>query len=270
MPALAEDAARQPLTRADCEKAGLTWNDNANVCGSRSLKAEGQTVSAIAPSVASQPLTRAACDQAGLHWDDGANVCGETSVGDANADAMTEPPAAPTIVVKIDKAAQEMTVSVDGEKRYHWPVSTGRSGYHTPSGTFTPTRMHKMWYSREWDDAPMPHAIFFTRNGHAIHGTDQVRYLGKPASHGCVRVDPQNASKLYRLVATNGLENTQVVLAGLTPYTERATPRRATSRNSAVRSSGSNSRYYRVAPRTDSAAPRKKRGGLFKRLFRNR
>ena len=77
--------------------------------------------------------------------------------------------------------------------------------------------MNEIWYSKQWDNAPMPHAVFFTKEGHAIHGTNEVKRLGRPASHGCVRLSPQNAATLYALVKENGLENTQVMLVGLTP-----------------------------------------------------
>jgi len=75
--------------------------------------------------------------------------------------------------------------------------------------------MNEIWYSKEWDNSPMPHSIFFMKDGHAIHGSYEVKNLGKPVSHGCVRIAPENATVLYALVKTNGLENTQVVLAGL-------------------------------------------------------
>jgi hypothetical protein len=74
--------------------------------------------------------------------------------------------------------------------------------------------MNEVWYSKEYDNAPMPHAIFFMKDGHAIHGTFEVTTLGKPVSHGCVRISPQNAAILYELVQENGLENTKVVLTG--------------------------------------------------------
>ena len=77
--------------------------------------------------------------------------------------------------------------------------------------------MNEIWYSKEWDNSPMPHSIFFMKDGHAIHGSYEVKNLGKPVSHGCVRIAPENATVLYALVKTNGLENTQVVLAGVTP-----------------------------------------------------
>jgi lipoprotein-anchoring transpeptidase ErfK/SrfK len=122
-----------------------------------------------------------------------------------------------TILITINKAKQKMTVSLDGIQKYEWPVSTGRAGYSTPSGTYTATSMNEIWYSKEWDNSPMPHSIFFMKDGHAIHGSYEVKNLGKAVSHGCVRISPQNATILYALVKANGLGNTQVVLTGTTP-----------------------------------------------------
>ncbi len=121
------------------------------------------------------------------------------------------------IVINIDKTKQEMTVFLDGIQKYDWPVSTGRAGYSTPSGTYTATSMNEIWYSKQWDNSPMPHSIFFIKDGHAIHGSYEVKTLGKPVSHGCVRISPENATTLYALVKENGLGNTQVVLTGVTP-----------------------------------------------------
>lgn len=134
-----------------------------------------------------------------------------------NADEQVVEPSAPIVVANIDKGKQEMTVFVDGVQKYTWPVSTGIGGYSTPSGEFTASSMNKIWYSRQWDNAPMPHSVFFTKKGHAIHATNEVKKLGKPASHGCVRLSPKNAETFFNLVKDNGLENTQVVLAGVTP-----------------------------------------------------
>ena len=120
------------------------------------------------------------------------------------------------ILININKAKQKMTVFVDGIEKYQWPVSTGRTGYSTPSGTYTATSMNEIWYSKEWDNSPMPHSIFFIKDGHAIHGSYEVKNLGKPVSHGCVRISPENATTLYALVKQNGLANTQVVLTGVT------------------------------------------------------
>jgi lipoprotein-anchoring transpeptidase ErfK/SrfK len=101
------------------------------------------------------------------------------------------------VSITVDKDNQQMTVSVDGVTRYHWPVSTGNPSHETPNGSFRTFRMEEDHYSKEFDDAPMPHSIFFTKQGHAIHGTDSVGRLGTPASHGCVRLSRANASTLY-------------------------------------------------------------------------
>ncbi len=118
------------------------------------------------------------------------------------------------IVVTVDKSAQRMTVKRDGEPLYSWPVSTGRSGYATPSGSYTAFRMEADHYSKEWDDAPMPYSIFFTKIGHAIHGSYATNKLGMPASHGCVRLSPTNAATLFALVEREGVTNTKVILIG--------------------------------------------------------
>ena len=121
------------------------------------------------------------------------------------------------VLVSIDKTNQKMTVVLNGVEAYEWPASTGRAGYSTPSGTFTATSMNEVWYSKQWDNAPMPHSIFFIKDGHAIHGSFDVKNLGKPVSHGCVRISPRNAATLYALVKENGLGNTQVVVTGVSP-----------------------------------------------------
>jgi L,D-transpeptidase catalytic domain len=118
------------------------------------------------------------------------------------------------VQVTIDKNTQQMTVAVDGVQRYTWPVSSGIPAHETPNGTFRAFRMEADHFSKEWDDAPMPHSIFFTKVGHAIHGTDSVKRLGMPASHGCVRLSRENAATLYALVEEQGVLNTTVTLTG--------------------------------------------------------
>jgi hypothetical protein len=135
--------------------------------------------------------------------------------------ALTAWPASAKILIEVDKAAQRMTVSQDGSTLYTWPVSTGTQRYDTPDGSFTPFRMEKEHYSREWDDAPMPHSIFFTKRGHAIHGTSHAS-IGRPASHGCVRLSLANARVLFDLVKREGMANTSVVLSGTLPASVEA------------------------------------------------
>jgi lipoprotein-anchoring transpeptidase ErfK/SrfK len=124
------------------------------------------------------------------------------------------PPPPPRLIITINKVSQKMTVELDGDTLYKWPVSTGAPGYETPSGTYRPFRLEKEHYSKEWDDAPMPYSIFFTGRGHAVHGSYHVKSLGRRASHGCVRLHPDNAAKLFSLVSKTGMSNTRVIVRG--------------------------------------------------------
>jgi hypothetical protein len=132
----------------------------------------------------------------------------------ASLAAFTAAPALADIQITVDKAAQTLTVARDGEVLHRWPVSTGRVGRFTPSGSYQAFRMEKDHYSREFDDAPMPHSIFFTKRGHAIHGSFETRKLGRPASGGCVRLAPENAKVLFDLVKAEGVLKTKVTVAG--------------------------------------------------------
>lgn len=122
---------------------------------------------------------------------------------------FTTPNACGSVLARIDLSDQRMEVLVDGQLRHQWPVSTGRGSYRTPTGTWQPTRMHTMWYSQRYDNAPMPHAIFFY-GGYAVHGTTEISRLGTPASHGCVRLHPDNARTLFYLVREQGPANTRI------------------------------------------------------------
>ena len=128
--------------------------------------------------------------------------------------AFVGSPALADIQITVDKAAQTLTVARDGEVLHKWPVSTGRVGRFTPAGSYQAFRMEKDHYSREFDDAPMPHSIFFTKRGHAIHGSFETRKLGRPASGGCVRLAPENAKVLFDLVQKEGVLKTKVTVAG--------------------------------------------------------
>nr|WP_319513125.1 L,D-transpeptidase [uncultured Cohaesibacter sp.] len=115
------------------------------------------------------------------------------------------------IQIRVDLAKQKMFVSINGWKKYTWPISSAREGFDTPEGLYRPTRMYETYRSKEYNNAPMPYSIFFYR-GYAIHGTSAVKSLGTPASHGCIRLDPDNAKQLYELVDVNGKNNTRVFI----------------------------------------------------------
>ena len=115
------------------------------------------------------------------------------------------------VLVEIDRSSQTMAVTVDGARLYMWPVSTGRSGWGTPRGVFHPQFMAARWYSRIFNNAPMPHSIFYS-GPFAIHGTTDVGRLGGPASHGCIRLHPNEAAVLFDLVQRQGMRNTTIVI----------------------------------------------------------
>ena len=172
----------------------------------------------------------------------------------------TTPPASKVLVI-IDKPTQKMKVFVDDVELYSWKVSSGLPGYATPSGAYNASSMNEIWYSKEWDDAPMPHAIFFTKKGHAIHGTEETKKLGRPASHGCVRLAPEDARTLFALVKEKGLENTEIVLNGETPGGDSRVARTGPRKQQINRAK---TRVYAAPPR------RFGRGGWSQRRFGGR
>ena len=115
------------------------------------------------------------------------------------------------VVVRVDRAAQEMMVTVDGVPYAVWAVSTARHGYRTPAGSFRPKRLEAIWYSSKYEYSAMPHSIFFA-GGYAIHGTYAVASLGRAVSHGCVRLSPAHASLLFNLVGAEGRGHTRIVI----------------------------------------------------------
>jgi lipoprotein-anchoring transpeptidase ErfK/SrfK len=121
---------------------------------------------------------------------------------------LSTSPALAETNITVNKSTQTMTVDSD-EGQYEWPVSTARKGYYTPSGSFRPYSLQTMHYSKKYDNSPMPYSIFFT-GGFAIHGTPHVGNLGRPASHGCVRLHPSNARTLFGIVSRDN--DTRIVI----------------------------------------------------------
>jgi lipoprotein-anchoring transpeptidase ErfK/SrfK len=125
------------------------------------------------------------------------------------AEASTKKRVPPVVEIRVDISSQSMAVDVDGWPYARWKVSTARDGFYTPRGAWRPFALKKMHYSRKYDNSPMPHSIFFL-GGYAIHATYYLKQLGRPASHGCIRLHPNNAQKLYGLVQRHGLKATRI------------------------------------------------------------
>jgi lipoprotein-anchoring transpeptidase ErfK/SrfK len=118
---------------------------------------------------------------------------------------------AASLVARIDISKQTMTVTQNGFIRYQWKVSTARKGYVTPTGAWRAYLASRHHRSRKYDNAPMPYAIFFN-GGYAVHATFDLKRLGRPASHGCIRLHPDNAAVFFGLAQRAGLSNTKVII----------------------------------------------------------
>jgi lipoprotein-anchoring transpeptidase ErfK/SrfK len=124
---------------------------------------------------------------------------------------FTTSASASAVVAQVDISQQTMRVYVNGQLRHVWPVSTARRGYNTPVGIYQPTTLSRFHRSSRYNWSPMPHSIFF-RGGYAIHGSYELRSLGDPASHGCIRLHPANARELYQMVSYFGVNDTRIVI----------------------------------------------------------
>ncbi|WP_245292410.1 L,D-transpeptidase [Rhizobium sp. 9140] len=125
---------------------------------------------------------------------------------------MPSTASAATLVARISLSSQTMTVSENGIVLHQWQVSTARRGYVTPQGSWSAKWLSRNHRSRKYNDAPMPFAVFFN-GGYAVHATFDLKRLGRPASHGCVRLHPRNAAAFFTLASQAGLKNTRIVIA---------------------------------------------------------
>ncbi|MBL4759144.1 MAG: L,D-transpeptidase [Rhizobiales bacterium] len=88
-------------------------------------------------------------------------------VGFSLGDIVTSKSASAGVVAKIDLSEQRMRVYVNGRIAHTWQISSGRGRFRTPTGNYNPYRMHRMWYSQRYNNAPMPFSVFYHR-GYAI------------------------------------------------------------------------------------------------------
>jgi len=185
---------------------GLISRPLAAQDAAQELAAPPAPTTATAASPAAEPAAPAARTLAGV----GSDVVAAPPPAIELAPAPPPPPPI-TLVLNADLGAQRLTVVENGKAKYSWAISSGRRGFASPTGTFQPQWTAKIWYSRQYEYAPMPNAVFFHR-GTAFHGTSAVGLLGQPASHGCVRLAPGNAAALFKLVHKHGFAATKVVV----------------------------------------------------------
>jgi lipoprotein-anchoring transpeptidase ErfK/SrfK len=168
------------------------------------------------------------------------------ATGDTATVAKAAPakPAAPeiTLTATINLTTQRMTVAYGGKTQQTWAISSGTREHASPVGSFKPQWQAKMWYSRKYDMAPMPHAVFFS-GGVAVHATQATGRLGSPASHGCIRLSPANAAQFYALVSRHGNSHTRIIVNGRPNYNDDVASSRR-SRNTQMASA-----EHRIIPR---------------------
>ncbi len=178
-------------------------------------------------------------------------AAGTIPVATAPAAAVKTAPPKPetTLAIDIDLTRQRMTVTEYGREVGSWAISSGREGYRSPTGTYRPLWSSKMWYSKKYDNAPMPHAVFFS-GGVAMHATQATGMLGQPASHGCIRQSPANAATTYKLVAKHGNAATRIFVHGKPRHDEPRLARRdAQPANPRLAVERPNGRQVAAAPR---------------------
>ena len=152
------------------------------------------------------------------------------------------------VSVRIDLSAQRMHVTNGKGESHTWAISSGRSGFNTPRGSYRPQSLRRMHYSSKYNNSPMPYSIFF-RGGYAIHGTGAVGMLGRPASHGCVRLSTGNAAKLFAMVQREGAS---ISITGAPPHQMIA---KATTKKTAVAGKKAKPKNTAVAAKPAKAKP---------------
>ncbi len=205
------------------------------------------SLSVIAPfailALASFFVTRASAEPGALAGG------GPASPGITATEATTSKPAQRPIAISlradINLSTQRLTVSSGGKVLHIWPISSGARGYETPRGTFRPQWTARMWFSKKYDNAPMPHSVFFN-GGIATHATHAVNRLGTPASHGCIRLPASGAAIFYALVLKHGLASTRIVVHGSPRFREEVASRRELpgARERALTRRHDEQRYY--------------------------
>lgn len=257
----------RPFLLLTAAAVGCALSSAAQATGTQAVTAETPTQAIAAAPQAVPEVTKVGKSSAGdaaAENPTGAPAAAEQLPASKPAAEAPKPPAPPSLVVKIDLTRQRMEVTANGNTVHTWPISSGRAGYETPRGTFRPQWAAKMWYSRKYDLAPMPHSVFIN-GGIAVHATSSVGLLGQPASHGCIRLSPGNAAQFYSLVHKHGFAQTRVHVFGTAPSPSVARKRNRGSDDVAARAPLPRSVAPRSAPSRYSDGPMPRPGMVYLR-----
>jgi len=129
-------------------------------------------------------------------------------------------PVASPLTLEADLSERKLTLSRDGETVKTYDIAIGSPKYPTPTGSYTINKMiwNPAWKppNTKWAEGKTPKEpgsagnpmrtvkIFFQEPDYYIHGTNATETLGEAASHGCLRMDPDDAAEVGLMVMENG------------------------------------------------------------------
>jgi lipoprotein-anchoring transpeptidase ErfK/SrfK len=203
-------AAQSPTVLAATDSSAPAMQPSAS-----ELDSQSTNVSVIAP------IEEEAVELKGHQVAD-ATLMAAVEMGTPEEVAQAAPldPPEPTLFADINLTTQRLTLTDKAGVLHKWKISSAGGGYVTPVGIYKPQWTSRMHYSKQYYNSPMPYSVFFHR-GYAVHGTNAVGRLGRPASHGCVRLRTSNAKKFYNLVNKHGKGLTKITVRGTPPHSPR-------------------------------------------------
>lgn len=129
-------------------------------------------------------------------------------------------PADSPLTLVADLSDRKLTISRDGETVKTYDIAIGAPSFPTPPGDYSIHRMvwnpawtppHQTWAEGSTPKAPGEGAnpmrtvkIFFQEPDYYIHGTNATETLGEAASHGCLRMDPNDAAEVGLMIMQAG------------------------------------------------------------------
>jgi len=105
------------------------------------------------------------------------------------------------LMVLVSVPEQTMHVYRNGILIGRSSISTGSQGHATPGGVFSILGKHREYYSKKYDNAPMPNMQRLTDTGICMHSGNLPGY---PASHGCIRMPFDFSQLLFSATAQGG------------------------------------------------------------------
>lgn len=202
--------------------AGLPGRESAVLAGTRDASAE-KNIEALRAEAAADPdkfIDNHSPAETGLVFGLPANSDEAAAYGFPDSRYVINNAAAKLAVIRVKISLDTQRLTVEGpELNKAFKISSGLAPEHGTPGSgrcFSPDFIESMHYSSLYNKAPMPNSVFFNGNI-AIHGTEAEKLLGRPASHGCIRLSKADAKTFFDVVKANGRANVSICVEGKTP-----------------------------------------------------